>query len=398
MLHALYLIIHNRRFWRRIKMSELSELYVSMTLKSLALSLVAVFVPVYFYQLGLSIQEIVLYFAVYFFIRVPLNIISGELTAYYGPKHIMSYSYVFLLVFLALLLTMPVYFWPLWLLAVVHAGFNSLFYVSYHVDFSKIQDSFHSGKQLSLMNIFVRAAAALGPFIGGAIATLFGMEFTLGLAAIIVLVAILPLMMTKEPIRLGKRPNYASFSIKKQWRNIIAYSGLAVERQVNLIAWPLFLAAFVFTSSRVYADVGLVTSVAIAVSLIMARVYGHIVDNNDGRYLLNFASVTTAVVDVFRLFVSSMTGVLAVNTGAELFSTGGMIAFTKGFYGEADSVADRVAYISVTESIIAFVRSLSWLLILVLIVQFGERYGLMSGFVIAAFSSLLVMSQKFKTL
>ena len=397
MLHILYSIIHNRHFWQRIKISELSELYVSMTLKSLALSLIAVFVPVYLYQLGFSVPEIALYYVGYFLFRILLNFISGELTARYGPKHILAYSYVFLLLFLAMLLTMPTYFWPLWALGFAHAAFNSLFFIPYHVDFSKVQDIKHTGKQLSTMNILIRSAAALGPFVGGAIASLYGIRATLTLAVILVIVAILPLMMTREIIKIRKRPNYRTFNFLSQARNMLAYSSVAVERQVGLTVWPLFMAVVIFTSDKVYADVGLVTSVSIATSLIMARVYGHLVDNHNGKYLLNTTSIFMTVVHIFRMAVNSFTGVLAINISTELAETGNIIALTKGYYGEADASEERVAYVTISESLIAFVRAVFWLVVFVAVVTYGNKTGLLLSFAVGALASLGILSQKFKT-
>ena len=141
-----------------------------MTLKTLSLSMISVFVPIYLYDLGFSLFDISVYFFMYFVIRAPINIIAGVLVARYGPKHVLSYGYVVTLVYLGMLLTLPQYDWALWSMSLAAAISNSFFFVAYHVDFSKIKESKKEGEELGHMYILVRVAGAVGPLFGGLLA------------------------------------------------------------------------------------------------------------------------------------------------------------------------------------------------------------------------------------
>lgn len=378
-------------------MSELGELYVSMTLKSLALSLVAVFIPVFLYQEGYSVESIAMFYAFYFTLRIAFDLLAGYLTALVGPKHMLAYSYILLIVFLGLLITLPEYGWPLFAIAIVKALYNSFFFIAYHVDFSKVHSVARGGAELSLMNILVRAAAAAGPFVGGLVATLVAIEATIGLALILVLIAIWPLMMSEEPIKKQRGMDLSSFSLRQNLANVTSYSALGVSRQIGLAVWPLYISIFIFTDD-IYAKVGLVTSISIGVSLLVARLYGKIIDKDAGRTLLNASSVMSSLTHFFRPSINTLGGVSLINMVSELADTGVILPFTKGLYDEADYAKDRIAYIAMMEAFLAAVRAVFWLMLAWAIMAFNEQQALTASFSVAAAASLLVAIQRFGAL
>jgi MFS family permease len=390
-------LIYNRRFWRRVEMSELSELYISMSLKTLALSLVAIFIPVYLYELGYQLSEIAFYYLMYFLLRLPLNIMAAYLTAAKGPKHTLSYSYVTLMVNLWLFLTLPDYSWPLIVVAMAQALFNSLFFVAYHVDFSKVEDGKHAGRQLSTMNIVVRLAATIGPFASGLIATFYGIHISLLAAIVLLMVAMWPLMQTAEPIHARATVNFAAFKVRDQWRNIVSYVGESISRQATLIVWPLFLAVFIFTDDT-YAKIGFVASISIGTSIMAERYFGRLIDRSQGKRLLNGAALLAAVVNPLRVFAQNIGMVTLVNLTMELSESGQILAFSRGVYGEADASRDRIGYITAMETAIAGIRAVLWLVLLLGFVYFDARAVFYAMFILAGAASLLVPAQSFQAL
>ena len=51
----------NHHFWR-LKNTELGEIFFFMSIRTFALTMATLFVPIYFLKLGISIQEIIFYF------------------------------------------------------------------------------------------------------------------------------------------------------------------------------------------------------------------------------------------------------------------------------------------------------------------------------------------------
>src|SRR5688500_12583149 len=86
-------LLWKRHYWRDLSFSELSELYTSMMFRSLAISLVGIFVPVYLYQLGYSISAIFAFNCFFFISRLFWDVGASFIVARIGPKHGMITSY-----------------------------------------------------------------------------------------------------------------------------------------------------------------------------------------------------------------------------------------------------------------------------------------------------------------
>ncbi len=384
--------------WRTIGFNELSELYASMTLRSLGLSLVGIFIPIYLYKLGFSVESILLYFAVNCGTRAAVGIPTGYLIAKVGPKHTMLYSYLFLIIYLGLLLTLPLYNWPLLLLAVVGGIAVATFFDAYHVDFSKILHAEHGGKELGYMSIAERVGAVAGPIIGGIIATAFSAQFAIGVAMLLLSIAVIPLMLSAEPTRLNQQIDFRSLNYKKYWRDYVSWSGAAVENGVILLLWPIFIAITIF-STNTYAAVGIVTSIGVVASMISAFVIGQLVDHRQGRRMLNFAALGNGLAHVVRPFVGSPGVVIAVNVANEVTTSGYRIPYLKGMYDQADMLPGyRIVYITTMEVTGDLAKTLVLTVLWGLTAFMSPIAAIQVGFIIAAASTLLIRVQRFPAL
>jgi MFS family permease len=277
------------------------------------------------------------------------------------------------------------------------AVYNSLFFIGYHVDFSQVEDNNHAGKQISTMSIFIRAAATLGPFIGGLVAGRWGFRATLGLAVLLLAVAAWPLLRTREQTHTRKQLRLARFDFRRDWRNNLVYVGEAISRQGTLVFWPLYLSVFVFVTNT-YGMIGFVSTVSIGASLLTMRYFGKLVDDNKGGLLLAGSSVATAVTNSMRIFATNFGSVVFLNLSTELAESGQMLGMSRGFYGEADESNDRVGYVTTVEIVICLARSFQWLAMFFLVVLVGAKLAFALMFVTAGLGSLLINLQRFKSL
>lgn len=88
-------LLERRHFWRDASFDELSELYVSMTVRSVAISSVGIFVPIYMFRLGYTLQDLFMLYGWYATTMAVVSIGSAWLVARIGPKHSMLMSFVF---------------------------------------------------------------------------------------------------------------------------------------------------------------------------------------------------------------------------------------------------------------------------------------------------------------
>lgn len=391
-------LLEQRHYWRYVGFDELSELYTSTMLRSLGLSIIGIFVPYYLYELGISIPTIVLFLAGIYAFRMVFDFVSGFIVARFGPKHTILASNLTQVASLGLLLTLPQIHWPLWLIAILSGASLSLFFVGYHVDFSKIMHSVHGGKELGFMTIMERIGAALGPVIGGVIATVFGPQYTISVAIVLFIGAVIPLFLSAEPTRVRQKLLFRGLPYRELRQDFITRFAMGMDNSASAVLWP-FYAALALLTVNAYASVGLVTSLGIIASILTAHFIGQVVDKDKGSFLLQWSLVVNSVVHIVRTMVSGFGGVILVNTANEAATAGYMMPYTKGMYARADALPGfRIVYIIMVEVTVDAGK------VALLLIAWGLMYvmqpldALLSVFVVVALTSPIVATQNFPIL
>lgn len=391
------LLLH-RHPWRDIGFDELSELYTGMMFRSLAISLVGIFVPVYLVQLGYGLVAILSFFGFFFTARIVWDIIAGYIIARIGPKHSFIISYLLQILALLLLITLKELQWPLALIAVLWGGANSVFFVAFHVDFSKIKHREHGGKELGFMTIIERIGRTLGPVLGGLVAAAFDARYTFVMAVGLFMAGLVPLFLTGEPVQTHQRLDFRGLQIGKLHRDLFSFTAVEIENTISLVLWPLFMTLFIFQHNP-YAKIGLVTSIAMATSIIAARAVGKLVDNYQGRSLLRYGAAANAGLHLSRPFAGGFGSVLGINVINEAVTVAYRIPYTKGMYDAADELpGHRIVYIVSMEALASVIKATLYWTLCILAMGLSGRLVLAGSFVIAAIASCLIMTERYAAL
>ncbi len=357
-------IVHNlmqpRHFWRKVDMSELSELYASMLIRSLALSLIGLFVPIYLYKIGYSVQAIFGYFAVLFIAKTLLDIVSAFVIGRIGPKHAIALSTIGNIINLMMLLSIKELHWPLALLAILSASSLSLFFIAFHTDFSKIKHSEHGGKELGYMAIIERIGGVAGPLLGGVLATFFDARYTIVLAIVLLIGSLVPLLTSNEVVKVHQAVTFNGFTYKKHIRNFVSYACHNTENSVSVVMWTFFIALTVFKLNT-YASIGAITALGTGISLLIAKTIGTLVDNKHGNKLLNIGVFANALVMLARPLIRTPLSAIGVNMINDPVTICYRMPFMKNFYDAADNVSGyRIVFIAFSESMSALMRAFIW--------------------------------------
>lgn len=391
-------LLSARHPWRVVNFDELGELYVSMMFRNLAISLIGVFVPIYLYQLGIGLQTILLFYATIFGFRVVWDFVCAFIVARIGPKHTMAISYALQIVMLSLLVSLDRYNLPLWLIALFAAMSSGLFFISYHVDFSKIKHSKHGGKELGFMVFMERLGTVIGPIIGGILATIFDVKYSFFAAITFFLIGIIPMFMSGEPVKTKQIIHFRDLPIRRIRRDLITYSALGVENNVCLVIWPLFIATFVLVGS-VYLKIGIITALGALMTVTAARIIGKLIDEHKGRSLLRISLIGNIMLHMARIFTNSFGYALGLNVTNEVITVGYRMSYVKGMYDKADDLPGfRIAYISTMEAFASSAKSLFYVLLAVLCFIINDKNIMVSAFLIAILMSLVIMLERFPAL
>lgn len=397
LIHRLLL---RRHFWRHVGFDELSELYVSMMFRGLAVSLTGLFVPVYLLQLGFSVSEICMVVGWYFTFRFSLlDIVAGYCVARFGPKHTLLVGYVALIASTVLFLTLGTNHWPLWLLGGVWGASASFFFIPFNVDFSKVNHKEHGGKELGWTQIMEKSGSALGPLVGGIVATIFGGQYIFLVAALLLILGVIPLFLTAEPVRTRQHLDFRGLKLKGLERDFLSAAGYGIEHSISMLFWPLFMGLFVLGTSAVYAKLGVLYSVSIAAAIVSAGAIGQMIDTHKGRKLLRYSASITAVTHIIRPFVASYSVAFGINILNEAAMPGFRMSYFRGLFGAADDLPGyRIVFLTAIEMFSSLVKAVVWWLLALLAYGLEIRIVMFIGFGMAAAASLLMMTERFKAL
>lgn len=381
------------------KMDDLRELYISVVVRSLANSMSGIFIPVFLFTIGYPVWQIMTYYALAFTSQYIFGIPIAKSVAKIGPKHTILISYI-IQVFSMIGLVYLKYEPNIFIASALLLGLgNIMFFLPYHVDFSKVKHKKTGGKELGVAYLLERFGAVLGPIAGGLIAYFFGAEYIFVASLVILLIAVVPLLMSAEPTRLNQKLHYEDFRLKDIKDDLISYGSFTIEAATSITIWPLFVAIFVFGKNP-YLKLGLVMSVSIIISLLAVRLYARLIDHNNGRTALRVSSVLNGLLHLVRVASNSFTSVLAINIANEAVTPGYRVAYFKGMYVAADGFeGHRIVYISIMEVVSSLVRSIFFAVASIVSYYISaDRPFFAFIFIIGAIASFMIMTEKYKGL
>lgn len=396
----LHRLLHHRHFWRDVGFDELSEIYVSMMFRGLALSVTGLFVPLYMIQLGYNMTSVAFLAACYFLARA----FGGDVAAAYavariGPKHTILIGNILLILSTLMFLTLEMMSWPIILLGIIWGASASFFFVAFHVDFSKIKHKDHGGKEIGYLNIMERLGFAIGPVVGGLIAMWFGGQYIFLAATVLLFIGVIPLFQTGEPTKTHQKLDWKGLDVGKLKRDFFSFGALGVEHTLSMFLWPLYLGLFVLAGSTAYAKLGALSSISVIVSMTTAYIIGRLIDKRKGRDLLRISVIINALIHIIRPFIRSYGLATATSIASESVQVGYRMPFTKGMYDASDDLPGyRIVYITSMEIFSSAVRGVVWLLLAILTFGFSNIVVITIGFVIASIATLLVATERFKAL
>lgn len=391
-------VLEPRHFWRDSGFTELNELYLSSLLRRLSISVLMIFVPIYLYREGYIVASIFTIYAIFFLSKAICDVLAGFTVARFGPKHTMIVAALLQVASTALFMTVPQHHWSIFILGSIWGASASFYFIPYHVEFSKIKHSKHAGSEIGYMNVVERAGAALGPAIGGGLAVFFGAPAIFLVGTILAFMSLWPLFRSSEPVRTKQQLNFADFPLARARRDIVSYIGLNVENTICINAWPFYVSLFILTGS-VYAQLGIMSSVAIIASIYSAHWVGKLLDKKGGLELMRLSLLVNATIHAFRPFVSTLLPSYAVSVANEVVTNGYRIPYTKGMYAAADEYPGfRIVYVVTMECIGSICKGLVWSLLALSAIAYGSQQTFKIGFMVATVASLVIMLERFAAL
>lgn len=282
------------------KNKELDELYVSIAVRRFALAIISIFLPIYFFEQGVALAAIFLFFAGKNIVHAMTVLLAVRICRRYGYKHSMVFSAPLVILFFILLYALDLTTWSLALLAIIHGFQTALYYTGYHLDFTALSKQTDTGRAIGIVKVLSTLVHAIGPVLGGISLALLGFHVTFIIVGILLLLSSVPLLLTKDG--RAPMPHAKLSSVEPHMkRHIATFIGYGVEAGASQLLWPLYIYIAIVSS---YTILGSIVSLGVFISVMVSWVIAHFATRRS-RKLIRFGVFTTVIAWILRLLAKT---------------------------------------------------------------------------------------------
>lgn len=377
-----YNIIH-----RFFKENALNNVYLSVFLTSIAVNSIGIFSPIYLYQSGFEVPEVLLFFILKNVFFVFLAFLFAGFVARIGPNYSMLISAPLLSLYffgLSYVVAYPVLFYILpFILALAVIFYN----FGFHLNFLDNSHKDKRGSEVSFLRILNSLTAAITPFFAGMIIYYYNYNVLFVIGALILILSMVPLFWIKNG---GHRKiSYSSIGLinylnnRKYLGNYLSFTGYAIESSIGGDIWPIYLLIVLASTVKV----GLVVTLSLVVSVVTLYGIGRVTDKYAYKdRLVKFGTMLYFFGWVGRIFANTDLKVLLVDTYKNTSERVLQVPWSTISYDLA-SREDHYLYIVSREIVFNLSRVL--VMPLVMLIFYFDFYPFAVSFGIAALFTLL---------
>jgi hypothetical protein len=250
------------------------------------------------------------------------------------------------------------------LLAIVNSCFVYIF--------SATQKRRSVGSQVGLQNDLSYSMAILAIFIGGLIASAFGLGANFILASIFLILASIRLLNMKIvwPHK-NKRIKYKQTSFSANWPKYISGGASIIDLTAVTVLWPLTLVVVNYFS---YKNIGLLISAGLALSLAVNLLIGRYDDDIDrAKNALKKSILGTLLVYILRIIsIYSLIGAILLTIIGIVVRGIFEINYSVIFYNKLKKTKNKILFIAEHESISSYMLTIYFLLLIIVNIIFDS--------------------------
>ena len=372
---------------------QVSELFASNLIITLATAMVAIFEPIYLYVQGFSLERILYFFlAVYvaYFLLMPLG---AKFARRFGYEKAMYLASPFLIGYYLFLYLIPQGGQFVWL-AIGALVWQKVFYwPAYHADFARFGRRDERGREVGNFLIITSLMAIVAPFLGGLVVSYWGWATLFVTVSILILASNLPMVTTPEkfkPKPFSYWHAYRRLFYVENRRNFFGFLGFG-EELIVLVIWPVFI----YTIITNFLSIGSLVAAATLITTLALLYVGRMTDGDSGhrRSLLKIGSIFYSAAWWLRLLVSGPLAIFLVDTLSRLTKDVVVVPMMAMTYDQASAT-------SVMKTVVFFEMSLVVGKIIAILISLAALKFLPNSFaamfVIAAGMSLLYSLVKYE--
>lgn len=315
---------------------QVKELYISTTMVNFALAMVMFWEPIYLYQIGYSLQKIMLFYLVTYvgyILVIPLGAKFAKKYGYETSLLVGTSLYAFFYIALYLIKDYPSLFY---IAALIYTWQKTFYWPAYHANFARFSDAREEGREVSAMTVATSLVYIVGPALAGLIISTLGYAVLFVVVSIIFFASNIPHLLTKEeftPSQFSYGHVYRQLFSRQNRKSLLAYLGFG-EEFVVLVIWPIFISIII---TNVF-DTGLIVALATLVTSIITLYIGRLSDKSVKHRVLALGSAFYSLAWFIRIFVVNATGIFFLDTFSRLGKNTIAVPLTTITYERAKSL------------------------------------------------------------
>ncbi|MBX4187108.1 MAG: MFS transporter [Candidatus Doudnabacteria bacterium] len=293
---------------------EVVELYWNTALFNLAINLTYIFEPIFLYNLGFTLPQIMFFYVIVYTTYALLILPITKITSRIGYKHAIFISTIVYVFYWSLLYQVKYYPALFFLVPILFGIQKSFFWPPYNADISISNIKGQRGREVGMLFSVVELVAIVGPILGGFISYQFGFPILFSVAAFLMMASVFPLFQTPE-IYTKHRFHFKNFwSIVRRYPyNFFGYWGYA-EDLMLMSLWPIFM----FMLVPQVLSVGIIITFASLIAVVVMLYLGRLLDRFKDAPFLQIAAIGYGFSWLFRTFASGIGSVVAFDTVTRL--------------------------------------------------------------------------------
>lgn len=288
--------------------SPMTQVYIFESIFMFVKTLVGVFIPLYFYSLGIDLVSIFIFMAVVSFFKIIFEPISIKVLNSIGFKWTLFISIPLYILFLVSVNNIGYNFRDLLVSAALLASYMAFFWPAMHAEVA--HRSLGNSSQIGNLQLIITIATAFAPVIGGFVLEFSSYQILLLVSFILLVISSIPLLLspdiTLKKIRFNYNTILSYIKLKKNRTNIPFY-GEGIEGTLVLVVAPLLF--FIWMDMN-FATVGLVLTVVSYLTIGFVILFKKIVKRSPKRKLLKSVAKVTSIQWIFRTIAFSIGGIL----------------------------------------------------------------------------------------
>jgi MFS family permease len=346
LVHPLYKLIH----LRKNTPDGIAAIYINSALRTFAISLVGVFLPVFLFLqaqavwgegIQIGFYGIILYFFIQKIATTLFLLPSAKVVSKTGFRWSIFLANILLIILLGLLSVAEGNFWIIPFAAIIHGLQTPLYWLPYRSLFAREGVLSNIGREVGFSAISTQLAGIAGPALGGIIITVWGFSGLFIVALVVVVVSGVPFffMSRHEHKVVANLKSVIGWLKNSKHRNEeLSFMGRNINSTIYSLFWPIF----VFLILGNFEKQGLVASLSLVAGVVMVYVAGRIFDKKHSNNVYKFGVVLNSIAWIARGFVKTLNQLVVVETFAQGISPLYWVTFDSLLYERAREKDEQV--------------------------------------------------------